>query len=74
MTMYAAGYNCSDIQLLAHLSRINVAAPVVDHYAARNHSKFGKFRQAIDQAFGDFIVKVFRIAVGTVVHKGQNCD
>ena len=74
MTMDAAGDDCAHIQFLAHLARINVAAFVANHHAARNHAQFWKFGQAVDQAFGNLVVKVFRICIRTVVDKRQDCD
>ena len=71
VTMHATGDDGAHIQFLAHLARINVAAFVVNHHAARNHSQFRKFRQTVDQTFGNLVVKIFSIRIRESSTKGS---
>ncbi len=60
--LHAAGDDRLDVQIAADLLRVDVLALVAEHDAARAHAQRRQLREAVDQAFGDAVRQVLRVA------------
>ena len=63
-----------NVEFLADLLGIDVAAFVAEHRTAGHHAQFRDARKAADNAFGHSVGQILDVRVRAHIHEGQNRD